>query len=164
LDAQDVAAEVFAVAWRRFDELPDSPDELRMWLYGAARRVVANHHRSRRRAWRLTNRLSGLAEETAPNPSGFDHADEVVAMQALSRLRPLDQELLLLSVWEEISHSEIANIVGISTANVAVRLHRAKQRLRQMFDVLQDPDVAGHVSDMDTPGISQSETSDEPHI
>ena len=41
-DAADVVAETFLVAWRRGPELP-AGDEVRLWLYGAARRVLANH-------------------------------------------------------------------------------------------------------------------------
>ncbi|WP_433177123.1 RNA polymerase sigma factor [Actinoallomurus sp. CA-150999] len=47
-DAADVVAETFAIAWRRADDLPPG-DETRLWLYGAARRVLANHRRGERR-------------------------------------------------------------------------------------------------------------------
>ncbi|MEV7908225.1 RNA polymerase sigma factor, partial [Streptomyces anulatus] len=43
-DAADVVAETFTVAWRRMDELP-SGEEATLWLYGVARRVLANHRR-----------------------------------------------------------------------------------------------------------------------
>lgn len=39
VDAADVAADVFAVAWRRIDEVPPAPED-RLWLYGVARRRV----------------------------------------------------------------------------------------------------------------------------
>jgi DNA-directed RNA polymerase specialized sigma24 family protein len=50
-DAQDAAAEVFLIAWRRLDELPEG-DAARVWLYATARRVIANQRRSTRRAVR----------------------------------------------------------------------------------------------------------------
>ena len=43
-DAADVVAETFLVAWRRFDDVP-SPPQARLWLYGAARRVLADQRR-----------------------------------------------------------------------------------------------------------------------
>lgn len=43
-DAADVVAETFLVAWRRRHDIP-ADDEARLWLYGVARRVLANHHR-----------------------------------------------------------------------------------------------------------------------
>ncbi len=49
-DASDAVAEVFAVAWRRIDDVPD--DEMTLpWLYGVARRVVSDHYRSSNRLY-----------------------------------------------------------------------------------------------------------------
>jgi RNA polymerase sigma-70 factor, ECF subfamily len=47
-DAGDVTADTFLVAWRRLAHAPQGP-ELRPWLYGVARRVLANHRRGERR-------------------------------------------------------------------------------------------------------------------
>src|SRR6266511_3820793 len=55
-DAADVVAETFLTAWRRLDDLPRGL-EARLWLYGVARRVLANHRRGERRRLRLTERL-----------------------------------------------------------------------------------------------------------
>jgi RNA polymerase sigma-70 factor (ECF subfamily) len=43
-DAADLTAEVFAVAWRRIEAVPEPPDDI-LWLYGTARRVVSDHAR-----------------------------------------------------------------------------------------------------------------------
>src|SRR6202035_3680251 len=48
-DAADVIAETFLTAWRRLEDMPSDP-QARLWLYGVARRVLANHHRGQRRA------------------------------------------------------------------------------------------------------------------
>jgi RNA polymerase sigma-70 factor (ECF subfamily) len=55
-DAADVVADTFLVAWRR---LPDvrAGDEARLWLYGVARRTLANQRRAERRRERLAERL-----------------------------------------------------------------------------------------------------------
>jgi len=55
-DAADVIADTFVVAWRRIDEVPPG-DEARLWLYGVARRVLANHTRGDRRRTVLAARL-----------------------------------------------------------------------------------------------------------
>jgi DNA-directed RNA polymerase specialized sigma24 family protein len=59
-DAADVAAETFAVAWRRLDEVP-AGDGARLWLYGVARHVVANQRRGEVRRRRLAHRLAAPA-------------------------------------------------------------------------------------------------------
>ena len=59
-DAQDAVSEVFLAAWRRLDEVP-AGEEARLWLYGTARRVMANQARGRRRQALLQVRLSTVA-------------------------------------------------------------------------------------------------------
>ena len=60
-DASDVVAETFLVAWRRSGDLPPD-DEVRLWLYGVARRVLANHHRAGTRRERLTTSLATVGQ------------------------------------------------------------------------------------------------------
>src|SRR5918911_4160904 len=60
--AEDALAETFAVAWRRRDAIPSEPLP---WLYGVARKVIANQHRSARRQAAVVRRLV----EKAPAPS-----------------------------------------------------------------------------------------------
>jgi RNA polymerase sigma-70 factor, ECF subfamily len=51
--ADDVVTEVFLVVWRRLHRVPDEPLP---WLYGVARKVVANRRRSDSRAAALHER------------------------------------------------------------------------------------------------------------
>lgn len=55
-DAADVVAETFLVAWRRLDDVPTGSDA-RLWLFGTARRVLANQRRGALRRSRLADRL-----------------------------------------------------------------------------------------------------------
>src|ERR1700735_5412690 len=65
-DAADVIAETFLTVWRRLDAVPPG-DEARLWLYGVARRVLANHRRGQRRRTALTERLrDDLADSYRP--------------------------------------------------------------------------------------------------
>jgi RNA polymerase sigma-70 factor (ECF subfamily) len=127
-DAADVVAETFLVAWRRLDDVPPS-GEARLWLYGVARRVLANQQRSERRRGRLAERLGRelpAALESVPLPAPPTGA----IRDALAALEPADQELLRLCAWEELSPREIAVVLGISQAAARSRLHRARHRLR----------------------------------
>ncbi|HJS97259.1 MAG TPA: sigma-70 family RNA polymerase sigma factor, partial [Solirubrobacteraceae bacterium] len=127
-DAADVVAETFLVAWRRLDRVPEG-DAARLWLYGVARHVLANHRRSERRRERLAERLRGelsvVIEDVArPGPETGEVRD------ALSQLGAEDQEILRLCGWEELTPREIATVLGISHVAARSRLHRARQRLR----------------------------------
>jgi RNA polymerase sigma factor (sigma-70 family) len=135
-DADDVAAETFAVAWRRLDRVP--ADDALPWLYGVARKVLANQRRGHRRWLGLLTRLqSEPAAQLAPR------GDEPEVVEALRRLKPEDREVLLLAAWEGLSHREIASALGISENAVGIRVHRARKRLAE--EMSRDAAVARKV-------------------
>jgi RNA polymerase sigma factor (sigma-70 family) len=133
-DAQDVVSETFLVAWRRLEDIPDS-DEARLWLYGTARRVLANQHRGSWRRVRLVRRLEGDASwpaSWAPFPAGDGELEAIGA--AFARLTPGDRELLLLAGWEELDADQLALVLGCQAATARVRLHRARRRFARELD------------------------------
>ena len=137
-DVNDVLSDLFLVVWRRIDELPQG-DETRLWPYGTARHVIANSERSRRRANRLFAKAIGRKEPEAPDPETImlesDLAGEV--MSAMKKLRPADQEILRLRVWEELPSADIGSVVGLSAAAVDTRLSRIRKSLRRSLDAPQ---------------------------
>lgn len=141
-DAGDVVAETFLVAWRRIRHVPEEPATL-PWLYGVARRVLANQRRGDSRRHRLGERLRHDLAVVVP-----DVSDEVVVQadvaEAMSRLSPRDEEVLQLHLWEGLEPREIAEVLGLGTAVVRPRLSRARARLRALLG--NDPPRAGHSS------------------
>lgn len=125
--ADEVTAQVFVVAWRRRSSVPEDPLP---WLYGVARRTLADHRRGAARRQRLNERLRGERIEESPGPELADAG----LTDALARLSPADREMLLLRYWEELEPAGIAKAMGCSKATVAVRLHRARSRLRSALE------------------------------
>jgi len=123
-EAGDAAAEVFTVAWRRLGRVPAEPEAL-PWLYGVARRVVANQERAARRRLRLEARAAVSPRDAVEAPG----TDGVEVEAALLCLGQADREVLRLAAWEELQPAEIAAVLGCSANAAAVRLHRARQRL-----------------------------------
>ncbi|MFI9597896.1 RNA polymerase sigma factor [Nonomuraea sp. NPDC052265] len=125
-DAADVVAETFTTAWRRIDELPEG-DEARLWLYGVARRVLANHRRGEERH---EQRTAALRERLAAFPAlARSPEDEMSQMGKVFRgLSDDDRELLSLVAWEALDHGQIARVLGISRNAVRIRLYRARRR------------------------------------
>jgi len=132
--AKDCTAETFLVAWRRIDKVPDGDEALR-WLYRVARNVLRNEYRTKRRSRNLSARLGGNGGGSQPSPETVivrREEDEEV-LQALQRLSTQDQEILLLSVWEELPPIEIAEIFGCTSHAVSQRLYRASGRLAKQL-------------------------------
>jgi RNA polymerase sigma factor (sigma-70 family) len=126
-DAEDVVAETFLTAWRRFEEVPRG-EGARLWLYRVARNALANHRRGERRRERLQGRLQA---EPIPAPRHQADTDGQLgsAAAAFARLNADDRELLSLVAWEQLDPGEIATVLGCSRNAVRIRLHRARRRL-----------------------------------
>lgn len=128
-DAADVAAEVFAVAWRRIADVP--PGAELPWLFATARRVLANHHRGRRRAHRLEVKLEGIAAELpqpSPDVAATSRVDVEQVGDAFQTLVSADQEVLRLVGWEGLDRAQLAQTLGCSRPVARARLHRARRR------------------------------------
>jgi RNA polymerase sigma factor (sigma-70 family) len=130
-DAADVLAETFLAAWRRLDEVP-AGDQARLWLYGTARRVLANQRRGERRRLALAERLRVDLAATYRPPELDGGAADLAA--AFRRMPPADQDVLALAGWEGLDPGEIAAVIGCSRNAARIRLHRARRRLAAELD------------------------------
>lgn len=120
--AGDIVADVFLVAWRRLEDVPDEPLP---WLLGVARKTLANERRGGRRRVAL---LAALEENRGEVADVVGRQVQVVG-QAVKRLGETDRELLRLIAWDGLTTREAATVLGISHAACRVRLHRARRRL-----------------------------------
>lgn len=123
-DAEDLLADVMTVAWRRFDDIPEGAEL--PWLFGVARRRLANaRNRGARR--------SRLSAPLRPEPPSASAEDEVLAdlslHDALEQLTDKEREALTLTAWEGLRPDELAVALGVSTNAAAIRLSKAKSKL-----------------------------------
>jgi RNA polymerase sigma-70 factor (ECF subfamily) len=123
--AQDVVAEVFLVAWRRLEQVPD---DAAPWLLAVARNHLAGLRRIEARQSALQDRARALPTEEPP-PAVREEVDPVL-MRALGRLPEADRELLCLLAWEGLDRASTARALGVSRAILRLRLLRARRRLR----------------------------------
>jgi RNA polymerase sigma-70 factor (ECF subfamily) len=107
---------------------------LRTWVYRVAHNVGAAHVvRSRRLSSRLTD-LESLEAEM----SGIDQAEVdrqfVIAriFDLIRRLKPLDRQIIMLYLEGEEAGA-IAEVTGLSPANVGIKIHRLKKSLKRKY-------------------------------
>jgi RNA polymerase sigma-70 factor (ECF subfamily) len=143
---EDIVAETFTVAWRRLD---DRPADAFPWLLAIARRVLANQRRSDARRGALADRIARLE----PPPAVVDEEDPrgPAVLEALARLSEPDREVLLLVECDGITRQQAAVVLGVSRAQVRVRLHRARRRF-----------IASYQSEPGSPAGSIAEGA--PHV
>jgi RNA polymerase sigma-70 factor (ECF subfamily) len=127
--ADEIAAETFLIAWRRFESLPAEPLP---WLYGVARNVVL---RQRAAAAREGVMVEAVANELGAVPTTGPESDaEPRLAEAWRLLSERDREVLALVAWEELSVANAAAVLKCSAAVFSVRLHRARRRLARLLD------------------------------
>lgn len=133
-DAADLLGETFLTAWRRLEAVP-AGDEARLWLYGVARNLLANHHRGERRRSDLARHLREdvAAAHRMPRAPAYD-GDVSQIGGAFRSLPEGDQELLALVGWEGLDHAQIAKVLGCSRNAVRIRLHRARKRFNRALE------------------------------
>lgn len=127
-DAADVVADVFTTAWRKLDDIPGG-EEATLWLYGVARRVLANHRRRLESRSTVVQLLARDYEDAfwvdpLPERGGVGRA----LAGAWRALTPDDRDLLGLVVWETLTLEQIAMVVGCARPVAKVRIHRARRR------------------------------------
>ena len=137
-DAEDLVADVMAIAWRRLDDIPAGAEL--PWLYGVARRRLSNaRNRGARR-----ERLSAPLRPAGPVASAEEFALADLELQAaLAKLPYKEREALTLTAWEGLGPPELAVALGVSVNAAAVRLSKAKAHLRSALSAdvpMESPD------------------------
>jgi RNA polymerase sigma factor (sigma-70 family) len=135
--AEDLAAEVFATAYRRRASFQPGQGSLRSWLYGIATNLVRNH-------WRAEQHLLALDAQLLPVADLTEGSDEIDRRLVASSLAPRlaaalqmltreQREVLLLYAWADLSHEEIAAALDIAPGTARSRLSRARALLREQL-------------------------------
>lgn len=140
--ADEVVADTFLVAWRRFAVLPRAAPL--PWLLAVARNVVRERFRAEARQQALAAEMQVWISDdellVADVADGV--AERAAVLAALARLSEPDRELLTLVAWHGLTPQQAARVVGCSTASYFVRLHRARRRLQNAMATATDPNTA----------------------
>jgi RNA polymerase sigma-70 factor (ECF subfamily) len=127
-EVEDLASDLFEVAWSKKDKIPEG-FEL-PWLYKTARFLVSNFHRKQSGR---TSILARLAEPVAaPSAESIALAD-IELSDALAGLSAPDREIISLWALEGLTNVEIAKAIEVSENAAAIKLTRAKQKLKNLL-------------------------------
>lgn len=137
-DPEGLTTQIWIDAARGLSRFQGDSDDFRRWLFTIAHRRVVDARRRASRRW-LGVRLAD-DDEAGPGPAPttdvtFDGYDERASLQRalelVSSLPDAMREAVLLRVVADLSVPEVAEIMGRTTGNVRVLVHRALQRLEQ---------------------------------
>jgi len=136
---EDVAAEVFAIAWRRRESVPADPLP---WLLRTAANLLLNQRRGEVRREALRLRLGAISAPNTPSTAeaALGRAEAHAVIAALARLKENEREVLMLVHWEGLTAVQAARVLGCSAVAARTRLMRARRRLAA---ALEEPAPAG---------------------
>ncbi len=133
-DRKDLVQEIIIQLWRSYPTFNHSV-KFTTWMYRVAFNVSISFYRKdskrKEKMSSLSDNLIELRAEEEPN----DKEEQLKQLQQfIAELKELDKALMLLYL-EEKSYREISEILGISESNVATKVNRIKQRLREKFSL-----------------------------
>ncbi len=130
-DREDLAQEIIYQLWKSGKSF-DAAHTFSTWMYRVALNVAITFYRKQKQAHTamVGEDLENIEDTTAANTE----TDEKLRLlqQFLGELKELDRALMLLYL-EARSYSEIADIIGITETNVATKISRIKEQLKQKF-------------------------------
>lgn len=130
--AEELAADVFRVAWQRWDEGAAAEPA---WLFAVARNLLGNAYRSHQRQVALQERLR---ESAAADDGSWDAGSNELVEVTLESLREKDRDILQLAYWDGLTIAEIAVVLECGESAAKVRLHRAREAFRKKMPVSVD--------------------------
>jgi RNA polymerase sigma-70 factor (ECF subfamily) len=138
-EAEDLTEQVFLKAWEAIDRYESRGVPFVAWLYRLAHNLVIDHYRARRPTMPLED--VGEAEEPGANilDTVESQLDAEQVREALRKLSPEHQQLIVLRFVEGMSHAEVAQITGKSEGATRVVQFRALQNLARVMQGEREP-------------------------
>ena len=137
VEAEDVTQKVFIKAWNGRANFEPSRSRLPGWLVGITRHTVADAHESRSRRRRVEQAV--VAELALGQADGtVDVADRVMMSDELRRLDPVPRQVMQLAFYDDLTHTQIADNLGMPLGTVKSHIRRSLTRLRNRLEANDD--------------------------
>jgi len=132
-DAEDLTARTFYRALKHVSRYVDRGAPFSAWLYRIAHNLVANWHRdrSRRQIISLDELVMRALKREEPAALAEEREEQALLLQAVHRLPPERQQLLILKFTEQMSNAEIAEVMERTEGAIKSLYHRTLVALRK---------------------------------
>jgi RNA polymerase sigma-70 factor (ECF subfamily) len=136
--AEDVTQQVFVRAWRSRATFDRERAPLGAWLVGITRNCITDAHADRTRRLRLAHAVAAEEVTAASDVDETDGlAERVLVAGELERLDEVPRTVMRLAFYEELSHREIAERLGLPLGTVKSHIRRSLARLRTRLEVIE---------------------------
>ncbi len=134
-DAEDVTQRVFIAAWRGRAGFDPERANLPAWLVGITRHEVADAHEARARTSAVPLPSEGEGEPVAPS---VELGDRVLVDDEIARLSPDAQRVVRMAFYEDLTHRQIGERLGMPLGTVKSLIRRSLERMRTRLEVHDD--------------------------
>ncbi|MCW1891959.1 MAG: sigma-70 family RNA polymerase sigma factor [Candidatus Uhrbacteria bacterium] len=130
--AEDITSDVFMKALERIGQFDAARGTFSAWIYRIARNAVIDHYRTNRTSEEIEDGWTVVSSTDVERDAETAVAFEKV-QEALKLLKPEQREIVVMRLWDGLSHQEIAAILGMTESNVKQVFSRTIRRLREEF-------------------------------
>ncbi|NPA41533.1 MAG: sigma-70 family RNA polymerase sigma factor [Aquificae bacterium] len=134
-DSEEATAETFFQIWRSAKKFKGF-SKPSTWIFGVARNVAMNILRKRRKEFKTFE----LEDWDSPVEDVEVPENVELLRRAIEMLSPAHREVIHLAFYEDMSYSEIAEVLGIPENTVKTRVFHAKKKLRDLVKELENGD------------------------
>ena len=132
-EAEDVTQKTFVAAWTGRGGYDRHRAALPAWIVGIARKKIADSHAARARVRELQDRAIAAGLFDAPSHE-VDLADRLLVADEISRLEPQAQQVIRLAFYDDLTHVQIAERLGLPLGSVKSSIRRSLERLRRRLE------------------------------
>ncbi len=134
-DAEDVTQRVFVSAWQARASFDPERASVSAWLTGITRHRVADVHDERRRERELVEHAVAV-HESAPAPAPeYELADRLLIADEMAQLEPVPRQIVHLAFFDDLTHVQIAERMGLPLGTVKSHIRRSLATLRGRLEV-----------------------------
>ncbi len=134
-DAEDVTQKTFVAAWTGRSGFDASRARLSTWLVAIAKNKIADTHEARARIGRLQAQLAATSTPGEWINEPNDLADTLVVADEIAQLEPDAQNVVRLAFYDDLTHHEISERLGLPLGTVKSHIRRSLQRMRSRLEV-----------------------------
>ena len=134
-ESEDVTQATFVAAWTGRAAFDPSRARISAWLVGIAKNKIADTHAARARIQRLRQELIATSRPEYLVADEVDVAETLLVADEIARLQPDAQQVMRLAFFDDLTHAEIAERLGLPLGTVKSHIRRSLQRMRVRLEV-----------------------------
>jgi RNA polymerase sigma-70 factor (ECF subfamily) len=132
--AEDITEETFIKTWESLSRIYRGDgriDNLRAWLYRIAKNLVVDYYRKNKPEIVVGPNI--VENLQSPEEIIIEQEESTWIVSALQKLKPDFQQIIILRLINDMSHKEIASIIGVSEGHSRILLYRALKKLKELL-------------------------------